>query len=56
MKKGKRKQNIIKDVLKQARKESREAEIKAHGKPINRTKIQASSKAYKRNKKVNLYE
>ncbi len=40
MKKSKRKNNIIKDALKQARKESREAEIKAHGKPINHTKIQ----------------
>lgn len=56
MKKSKKKQNIIKDVLKQARKESREAEIKAHGKPINRTKIQTSPKAYKRVKKVNLDE
>ncbi|NLO71075.1 MAG: hypothetical protein GX102_09115 [Porphyromonadaceae bacterium] len=52
----KRKQNIIKDILKQARKESREAEIKAHGKPINRTKIQKSIKAYKRNKRVDLDE
>lgn len=29
--KSKKKKNIIIDVLKQARKESREAEIKAHG-------------------------
>lgn len=54
MKKSKKKNNIIKDALKQARKESREAEIKAHGKPINRTKIQASPKVYKRVKKVDL--
>ncbi len=54
MKKNKKKQNIIKDALKKARKESREDEIKAHGKPVNRTKIQTSPKAYKRIKKVNL--
>ena len=56
MKKSKKEQNIIKDVLKQTRKESREAEIKAHGKPINRTKVQTSPKAYKRKKKVDLDE
>jgi len=52
----KRKQNIIKDVLKKARKDSREAEIRAHGKPVNRTKVQALPKAYKRNKNVDLDE
>lgn len=53
---GVRGADLIKDVLKQARKESREAEIKAHGKPINRTKVQTSPKAYKRIKRVDLDE
>ena len=33
------------------RKESREAEIKAHGKPINHSTKETSPKAYKRDKK-----
>lgn len=54
--KRKSKKNIIRDILKQARKESREAEIKAHGKLINHRKVQASRKTYKRNKRVDLDE
>ena len=46
----KRKHNLIKDVLKTARKESRDAEIKAHGKLIYHTKIVQSKKGYNRRK------
>lgn len=48
MKKSKKKNNIIKDALKQVRKENREAEIKAHGKPINRTNIQKNINVLRR--------
>ena len=48
----KRKHNLIKDVLKTARKESRDAEIKAHGKLIYHTKIVQSKKEYNRRKKA----
>lgn len=41
----------MKDVIRLMRKESREAEIKAHGKPINRSMKEISPKAYKREKK-----
>jgi len=51
MKKKKKKNNEIKDVLKAVRKESREAEINAHGKPILYTKVEQSKKIYKRNRK-----
>lgn len=46
MKKNKREVN--KDILKQLRKERREAEIRAHGKPINLNRVTESPKAYKR--------
>jgi len=39
MKPKKKKINPIKDALKAARKESREDEIKAHGKPVLHTKV-----------------
>ena len=48
--------DLIKDLLKEVRKESREAEINAHGKPINKTKVETSPKVYKRNKKVDIEE
>jgi len=51
MKKLKKKNNEIKDVLKSVRKESREAEINAHGKPILHTKVEQSKKIYKRSRK-----
>lgn len=54
MKPKRRKPNLVKDALKQIRKENRENEIKAHGKPISRTIIQKSSKTYKRDKRVDL--
>lgn len=36
------------DILKRARKESREAEIKAHGTPLPQHKVQQSKKVYNR--------
>lgn len=54
MKQKRRKPNPVKDALKQIRKENREAEIKAHGKPILHTKVEQSPKKYKRNKRVDL--
>lgn len=51
MKRKKEKYQVVKDVLKLMRKESREAEIKAHGKPINHSTKETSPKAYKRDKK-----
>lgn len=48
MKQKRNKNSQVKDILKQLRKERREAEIKAHGKPINPNKVQSSPKAYKR--------
>ena len=56
MKPKKKKINPIRDILKAARKESREDEINAHGKPINKTKVETSHKVYKRNKKVDIEE
>ncbi|MFV0392108.1 MAG: hypothetical protein ACK5KP_09545 [Paludibacteraceae bacterium] len=50
MKKRKKKENIVKSVLKQARKESRESEIRTHGKPVNYQKIATSKKTYNRKK------
>ncbi len=43
-----KKHNTNKDIIKLLRKERREAEIKAHGKPINPNRVSASPKAYKR--------
>ena len=51
MKRKKSKNQVVKDVKRLMRKESREAEIKAHGKPINRSMNEISPKAYKREKK-----
>lgn len=56
MKRKKNKNNQIKDIIKSARKQSREDEIKAHGKPISYQKVAETKKAYKRLKKVNLDE
>ena len=51
MKPKKKKINTIKDVLKAARKESREDEIKAHGKPVLHTKVVQPKNKYNRGKK-----
>lgn len=48
--------NQLKDILKQMRKDNRDAEIKAYGKPLPRTKIQESKKVYKRDKRVDIDE
>jgi hypothetical protein len=53
MKRKKNKNDQIKDIIKSARKQSREDEIKAHGKPILHQKVETSKKTYKRLKKVN---
>lgn len=50
MKKRKRKENIVKIILKQARKESRETEIRTHGKPINYNRVVPSKRTYNRKK------
>ena len=50
MKPKKKKVNPIKDVLKAARKESREEEIKAHGKLILHTKVVQPKNKYNRSK------
>ena len=54
MKPKKKKINPIKDILKAARKESREDEIKAHGKPVLHTKVVQPKNKYNRgkNKKI----
>ena len=54
MKPKKKKVNPIKDALKAARKESREEEIKAHGKLILHTKVVQPKNKYNRgkNKKI----
>ena len=54
MKPKKKKINPIKDVLKATRKESREDEIKAHGKPVLYTKVVQPKNRYNRrkNKKI----
>ncbi|MEA4984977.1 hypothetical protein SDC9_30208 [bioreactor metagenome] len=49
----KKKNKEILDIIKAARKLSREEEIKLHGKPINQTKIVQSKKVYNRNKLKN---
>ena len=56
MKPKKKKINPIKDVLKAARKESREEEIKAHGKLILHTKVVQPKNKYNRgkNKKIDI--
>ena len=56
MKRKKNKNDQIKDIIKSARKQSREDEIKAFGKPILHQKVEESKKTYKRLKKVNLDE
>ncbi|VBB46909.1 conserved hypothetical protein [uncultured Paludibacter sp.] len=56
MKRKKKKNDQIKDIIKSARKQSREDEINAHGKPILYQKIETSKKKYKRIKKVDLDE
>ena len=56
MKQKKKKNDQIKDIIKSARKQSREDEIKAYGKPISHQKVEESKKTYKRLKKVNLDE
>ena len=50
MKPKKKKVNPIKDALKAARKESREEEIKAHGKLILHTKVVQPKNKYDRSK------
>jgi hypothetical protein len=47
--KKKKNKNIL-DIIKTARKQSREEEIQLHGKPIKQTKIVQSKKVYNRNK------
>ena len=56
MKQKKKKVNLIKDALKAARKESREEEIKAHGKLILHTKVVQPKNKYNRgkNKKIDI--
>ena len=56
MKPKKKKINTIKDVLKAARKESREDEIKAHGKPVLHAKVVQPKNKYNRgkNKKIDI--
>ena len=56
MKQKKQQKNNIKDILKIVRKQSREDELKAYGKPILYKKVEESKKKYKRNKKVDLDE
>ena len=50
MKPKKKKVNPIKDVLKAARKESRDEEIKAHGKLVLHTKVVQPKNKYNRSK------
>ena len=56
MKRKKEKNQVVKDVLKLMRKESREAEIKAHGKPVLHTKVVQPKNKYNRgkNKKIDI--
>ena len=54
MKPKKKKINTIKDVLKAARKESREDEIKAHGKPVLHTKVVQPKNKYNLGKREKL--
>ncbi len=52
-----KKKNKVLEQVKAMRKQSREEEIKTHGKPINYKKIIASKKLYKRkNKKADTNE
>lgn len=46
----------IRDIIKAARRKSREEEIKTYGKSISHTKINDSKKIYRRNKKVDIDE
>ena len=46
-----KKKNKVLEQVKAMRKQSREEEIKSHGKPINYKKIIASKKLYKRKNK-----
>ncbi len=46
----KKKNKKILDIVKAARKQSRQEEITLHGKPINYSKVAISKKIYKRNK------
>ncbi len=48
--KNNRKKNSTLSIVKAARKQSREEEIKVHGKPINYKKIAESKKVYNRKK------
>lgn len=52
MKQRNKKNKEIQDILKSTRKQSRDEEIKAHGKPILFKKVEESKKKYKRIKKV----
>lgn len=45
-----KKRNTVTDMLKSARRKSREEEISTHGKPINYKKVVPSKKVYKRKK------
>ena len=56
MKPKKKKINPIKDILKAARKDSRENDIKAHGKPVLHTKVAQHKNRYNRgkNKKIDI--
>lgn len=54
--KKKKLSKTVQDILKAARKESREAEIKAHGKPIKQFSIEESPKKYKRSKQIDISE
>ncbi|MDD2285117.1 MAG: hypothetical protein PHQ11_06930 [Paludibacter sp.] len=49
----KKKNKEILEIIKAARKQSREEEIKLHGKPIKQTKIVQSKKVYNRKKQKN---
>ena len=52
-----KKKNKVLEQVKAMRKQSREDEIKSHGKPINYKRISASKKLYKRkNKKADTNE
>lgn len=53
MKKKSNKQKFIIQVVKVARKQSREEEIKTYGKPLNYNKIVQSKKVYNRKKAKN---
>jgi hypothetical protein len=52
----KKKSKEILAIIKAARKQSREEEIRLHGKPIHRSKVVPSKKLYKRKKRVDEQE